>query len=226
MKNRIFLVPIILMLLIGCNNSRKSQIEDLTETFSRTVEMGDYLTSISVMNQIITLDSLNLDYHDTLAVLYYNTKMYTPAIVSAESVLRKKESQKMTALLIKCYEAIGDFESVAGHYKLKVEKNPDDLAAYYEFGLSSFYANQFKSSLSIMNHVLKMPMANSSTVKISTGRIVEKVPYNAAALNVIGLSLLSLGDTTSAKRAFSEALKVYPYFELADENLKILNQAK
>ena len=210
--------------LFSCNESKKERTEELQKTFERVVEIQDYPTAIGVLNEMITLDSSNIDYYDTLAVLYLKTQMYQPAIVSAEKVTKKKESDKMMNILIECHQALGDFETVAGYYKAKIEKNPENIENYYNQGLSFFYAKQYENAVVSMEKVLAMPTASVSTVQIRVGNSIESAPYDAAALNVIGLTLVNLNDTASARKAFSEALKIAPNFKLVETNLQSLGQ--
>lgn len=212
---------------IACQPNKSQRVEELEKTFDRAMISEDYVTAITCMNEIITVEGKSIERFDTLAAIYMKAGLYKPAIYALEQVMNKENNdEKNLMTLIKATEALKDYESAAGYYKILVERNPEKVDYLYNWGLSYFHADQYQNSVFTMQKVLQMPQAATTAVTISTKGGTDTVSYKAAAFNIIGFSLLKANELNGAEGAFADALKEAPNFTLAKNNLRMVKELK
>lgn len=180
---------------------------------------GDGLTAINALHQIIAIEGEKSTYKDTLAVTYFKTSNFLSCHLIAKELLNKKPTDLVllelnaTSLqqLNAAKEAIDAFEKL---FVLSKNKYHGYQLATLQYGIKRLAEaqttiNQTQTCEDLKDIELQFNIDKNQT---------QKVPLNAAILNMKGLITYELNDKISAKTAFEEALKISPEFALAKQN--------
>lgn len=165
---------------------------------------------------------------DSLAILYFNLNRNAECVLVCRDILSSNENND-NILEIKAIaeqnlglyrESLADYEKVYGKTK--------NVSYLYEIATLQYQLKRFGECNTTVTAILSNEEATKQTISISAGQQgqSQKVPMKAAAYNLRGVIAADLKEYAAAVSNYEEALKIYPEFVLAKNNLTVLQQNK
>jgi tetratricopeptide (TPR) repeat protein len=188
--------------------------------YDNALVYNDARAAISALHGYIALDS-GMAYKDTLSMLYFSSKSYVSALILSEEVYKALPGNtEAMARAAECYDELGDPKTAVGLYEQVVPKtrNPYHI---YKLAVGQY---QLKRTLECEASA-RAVLADTNSKKIgvnftSIDGNQQAVPVNAAAANLLGVLKMDAKNYAGAKTNFQEALKMYPDFTGAKQNLE------
>ncbi|MFN8395451.1 MAG: hypothetical protein U0176_12475 [Bacteroidia bacterium] len=213
------------------SNSGKSECLDMHKHYDRmfhqSLEFGDMAVATEAIYGLLSLHPDSTALLDTLAALYFQRAAWPQVILVSTEILAKNPTNQGALELRavanqsmgRAKEALEDYEQLYGK-----TRNPYHL---YEITALQFAMKRFGECEASVQRLINDPEIKDKQIDITMqdGR-AQEVPLLAAALNLSGVMSLEQGKKDSAKAAFEAALKAYPEFVLAKNNLDSLNNLK
>lgn len=215
----------------AATNSGKAAGPDLhkhyDKMFHQSLEFGDMAVATEAIYGLMSLHPDSTSLLDTLAALYFQRAAWPQVILVSTEILAKNPANQGALELRavanqsmgRAKEALEDYEQLYGK-----TRNPYHL---YEITALQFAMKRFGECEMSIQRLINDPDIKDKPIDITMqdGRSQE-VPLLAAAYNLSGVMSLEQGKKDSAKTAFEAALKAYPEFVLAKNNLDSLNNLK
>ena len=196
-------------------------------TYQQALKYNDVNVAINSLQNIIAENpgSSSIVLKDTLAMLYFASKSYYSSLLLSKEVYQANPSN-INALaraaesnqnLGETKEAIADYEKVT-----PVLKNP---YYYYQLAVCQYTLKRVAECEISIRKVL----ADSNSNKIGVSFILpngneQQVPASAAVLNMTAIIKMDAKNYADAKNYLENALKLYPDFEGARQNLNYCNE--
>jgi tetratricopeptide (TPR) repeat protein len=165
--------------------------------------------------------------YDTLAYLYFGSGQFNEAMILSEKVYTEDNS-KVGMLEVKAIseqnlgmlkEALNDFEMLYDKAK--------DVRYLYQIAAMQYDLKRVAECSNSINMILASTETDKATVPFFTqDRRRQDVPIKAAAYNMRGVLAGELGEFDLAAKAYEEALKLYPEFALAKNNIEVIKKRK
>ncbi len=197
------------------------------KVYRQALRYNDPSTAISSLHNYIVTDANSMVYKDTLSMLYFTTKSYFNALLLAEEVYKAvPENFTAMARAAECYQELGDPKTACNLYEKAIPntKNPYDI---YKLALCQYQLKRLAES----EASAKLVLSDTSSKKIGVNFTLKDgntqfVPANAAAANLLGVLKMDEKNFTEAKADFELALKFFPDFAGAKDNLEICDIRK
>jgi tetratricopeptide (TPR) repeat protein len=190
--------------------------------YEQAVKYGDIELGINALNNAIIEmpPAQGMLYKDTLSMLYFTNKAYLPSYLLAQEVF-KADPTNMKALgrIGECYQANGDYQNAADAYE---KAAPALKNSYYYYELATCQYNLKKINESKINADKAIADTNSNhlaVVFVLPNGTRQEVPVSAAAVNLKGVILMDAKNYTGAKEMLQTALKIFPDFQGAQQNI-------
>jgi tetratricopeptide (TPR) repeat protein len=220
MSKTIFFLAVIVLFLGACNTTDRelSQAEAL---YAQALDNKDASTVQVALNQLLLLDSSNIEYQDSLSRLYMRNGNFDAGLKYAELVYNAgKAEAKLKENMALAYQQIGETEKAekfidnliieTGLYKYLYQK----LVIQYENG------NQMKFD-SLSTDILKQIESDSILASTSVpmpgpvSGIQQLVPMKAATLFLIGNNALERKqDVNTAVTYLKKSIEEFDQFEM------------
>ncbi|MEO6610685.1 MAG: CDC27 family protein [Chitinophagaceae bacterium] len=179
----------------------------------------DLNTGIYALQGYLAIDN-NIQYRDTLSMLYYATKNYYSSMLLGKEVYEAMpDNLEAIARTAECYDEMGDPRTAVNLFEKVVPKtkNPYQI---YKMAVCLYQLKRTAEAETSARAVL----ADTSSKKIginftSADGAEQAVSLNAAAANLMGVIKMDAGNYTGAKADFQKALSLYPQFTGARQNL-------
>ncbi len=197
------------------------------KTYQQALQYNDVNVAINALQNIIaeTPGNENILLKDTLSMLYFATKSYYSSLILSKEVY-KANPNNVNALarsgesnqnLGELKSAIEDYEKAA-----PILKSP---YYYYQLAACQYGLKRYTECEASINKVL----ADSNSNKIAVSFILpsggeQQVPASAGALNMAAIMKIDTKNYAMAKTYLEAALKLYPDFEGAKQNLAYCNE--
>jgi tetratricopeptide (TPR) repeat protein len=207
--------------------SGAESIQTYRKIYDTALNYNDFAVATEAMYHLIALQPGVDALKDTLAALYFQRGAW-PQVVLLTTELLTGNPSNIGALELRAVanqslgrakESLEDYESL-----YKQNKNPYHLyeiaslqLAMKRFGECEQSVRQLLSDMSIKDKEI--------AITVQDGRS-QQVPLAAAAMNMNGVLDLEQGKKDSAKGHFENAIKVFPEFLLAKNNLDAMAQMK
>lgn len=221
MKKLITILLLSLIHLYAASQTTADLGNHFLKVYRQAMKYNDANTAISALHNYIVTDN-NIQFKDTLSMLYFSSKSYYSSLLLAEEVRKAfPENINVIARAAECFEELGDSKSAASLYEKVIAKTKNPYATYklaicqYQLNLlveSEVSARAVLADTSSSKHGVNFTVKDGSTQVVST---------QAAAANLIGVLRMGAKKFSEAKAAFELALKLYPAFTGAKENLDI-----
>lgn len=208
-------------------NSSAEPFKIYRQIYNASIQYNDFAVATDAMYHMIALEPTQVALKDTLAALYFQRGAW-PQVVLITTELLEANKENIAALELRAVanqsigrakESLEDYETL-----FKASKNPYHLyeiaslqLAMKRFGECQISVNQLLADMSIKD--------KNIAITVQDGRS-QDVPLAAAAMNLNGVLDLEQGKKEPAKVHFENALKVYPEFLLAKNNLDAMAQMK
>ncbi|MBL7729772.1 MAG: tetratricopeptide repeat protein [Chitinophagaceae bacterium] len=187
--------------------------------YNNALSYNDPAAAINALHGFLALDS-SLLYKDTLSMLYFTVKNYYSALLLSEEVYQgMPKNAEAGARAAECYDQLGDPKTSVKLYEEIVPKtkNPYHI---YKLAVGQY---QLKRTMECELSA-RTAMADTNSRKIGVGFTngdgsVQAVPVFAASANLLGVLQMDAKNYAAAKNYFSEAVKSFPEFAGAKENI-------
>jgi tetratricopeptide (TPR) repeat protein len=240
---KIFIVSVVLMHQIGFSQEKKKQEPVPASSVSSPVavdffamHMNAYKTAVKYFDLQAAATALysamavkpeRTDLLDSLTYLYFAAERYGQVYLLGEDILKRDEKRndirEMVAIakqsLNMTKEALADYERLYADSK--------ELQYLYQAATLQYQLKRYGECLVSLDQIIKNSESSNKQISIKNqDGSSQNVPMKAAALNVKGICAMEVNQDEEAKANFNEALKVFPDFILAKNNLNYLLQAK
>ncbi|MBL7747268.1 MAG: tetratricopeptide repeat protein [Chitinophagaceae bacterium] len=187
--------------------------------YNQGLKYNDANTAIAGLHGYLAIDSA-VSYKDTLSMLYFSTKNYYSALLLSEEVYKAAPGNaEAMARAAECYDQLGDPKTAVGLYEQVVPKTKNPFHVY-KMAVGQY---QLKRTMECELSA-RTAMADTTSKRIGVGFTnadgsQQAVPVYAAAANLLGVLQMDANNYTSAKTYFAEALKAFPQFAGAKQNM-------
>lgn len=195
------------------------------KVYEQSAKYNDLMTQIVALHWRIAIEGDRFGLRDTLAQTYFQAGFYRQAIAVAEELLREQpRNADLAELRAVSYFYLQDTRGALDAYE-KLYEITQSPAHLYQVITLQFNLQRYGECQANIDRLLSTPESERLTVRISTpdGQ-TQEVPLRAAALNVRGVLFRLQKENDKARKAFEEALKIFPNFLLAKGNLEDLNR--
>lgn len=195
--------------------------------YADAMKFGDYAVATNAVYGLLSLHPDSTSLLDTLAAIYFQRGAWPQVVLVTTDILGKNDANQgalelravANQSLGRAKESLDDYEKLYGQ-----NSNPYHL---YEIAALQFAMKRFGECEGSVQRLLADQTIKDKTIVISLqdGRS-QDVPLAAASMNLLGVMNLEQGKKENAKMAFESALKVFPEFILAKNNLDALGTGK
>ncbi len=212
------LAMLLFITLMACNktNSNKTY-EDL---YAKSMDVKDYHTAITALQVLLLTDSTNRAYLDTLPELYASVQNYPASEYYTDLALKAyPTSERFLQIKALCMQQTGKMENVLDIYN-KLYASTQKITYLYQIAAFQFSSQDMPAAERTLK-VLEEKMVNSTdSVDFMVSETEkQKVPVRAAVYNMKAYMVAQMRDLAGAKKYFEMALKEYPEFVTARQNL-------
>lgn len=222
-----FLSSFMLVLFASCTNNAaevKSQVDAEWAKYERAMEVNDYQVAKNSIYSMITLDSNNVVYYDTLAKLYYLTKEYESSYSCAKKALSNGISEQTADIAYRTSKTLKKFGDAAKYGDILLSFNEDSIGLQYELAFNYIQLYDYKKGSELLNRIILDPESLKQNYNEYSGNGVQEVPYRASSYNLLGFIENEQGNKGIAKNMFQSALNVKEDYKLASENLSAISK--
>ena len=229
MRKLVIALAALVIIATGCSSERKMKKfmdEQDNKLLSQALVLGDMQTAIVAVQSLITRDTANIIYLDTLALLYQNTNNQLGVLQVSRKLLALNPNNMMA------------MENMATSSK-QLQLYQDALNSYSQlYGLTNntrylyevadiyYKVNNVAQGNQIFQQIINNPKSKTDVVPMLIGQNnVIQVPVAAAAFNYLGFVEAQQNNFAQAKSFYENALSIYPGFVIAKNNMANLEQA-
>jgi tetratricopeptide (TPR) repeat protein len=216
---------IFLFITTSCNPKQEKNLDSTQmkiyldsqdkKILSKAIEFGDIGVALQSTYSLMSRDTANLKYYDTLATLYYNSKSYKQAFMTSSKILKKEENNhKMLLIAGQSLKNAGQIpESML--YFLKLQENLPHTKSSYEQIFCKVYENDTKIILEGINSLLQR---NQNSYLIVNQ---QRIPLQAVLFNLKGFVTIELNhQPQEGMTYYKKCLEIYPEYKGIKERIK------
>lgn len=203
----------------------KDTIPDEIKTYRLALSFADYEVAKNSMFSLIAKNPNRIDYLDSLSRLYFSMNAYPQALAAAGFVLKSQpDNQQMLELSAICQSAMKNEKEALSTYE-KLYAKTKSVYHLYQIAVLQYSLQRTGECSTSIETILADKDAATQKIQISYDeQNAQNVPLNAAAYNLKGVVAKDAKDIEKAKSNFNEALKIYPEFQLAKNNIELMNK--
>lgn len=209
------------------NNSKLIQEQHLF-VYKSALEINDIHSAIVALNYLIANSTEDNDYKDTLAYLYIQTNQFLQSYNLVKKIQKGgKNSDFLTLILaISAHGLNQTVEATDAYYKLYASTK--DLYHGYALLQLQQQLKRVKEAQMTCSQLLLDTAINKATipVQIESKNQSINVPFKAVLLNINGLLAYDNNEYSASIESFKKALEIFPDYEVAAQNLKIISVIK
>lgn len=220
MIKKLLLYVICAFILIGCNQDEK-RLSYAKDLYQQALANSDANTAKYALNQLVLLDTTNLEYQDSLSRIYMKLGNFKAGLKYAENVYSsgKADGQLRENMAI-AYQQIGETEKANEFIENLLQTTNDYKYLFQKLVIQYENGNQPLFD-SLSNHVLDLSSKDSLVSQtmvpmpgpVSGGN--QLVPIKAATLFLIGNNALERKqDINTAVRYLQKSIEEYNQFEM------------
>lgn len=225
-KTSLFGLISALLVLVSCNQESSHQAQQPAQQssnavalYNRAQAMGDNLTAIVALNQILLEDSSNTAFKDSLATLYLLNRQNKAGLLLGQEVLAvNPDNDKLLELVSYAQELTGDTENAIIGFAKLFESSKDERYRY-EIAKIHYTSKDAKSANAKLKEVSENK-ESTATVEMLAQEGTQMVPIQAAAYYLMAQIAIDRNQQTTAINNLKQALGVYPGFEQAAYGLQ------
>lgn len=225
------LLTLTAVILINISFAQTSIMDSLKihyqKTYEQALKYNDVNVAINSLQHIIaeTQGTASVTLKDTLAMLYFASKSYYQALLLSKEVYQANNTNVYAlARAAECNQHLGEIKDAITDYETvtPILKNP-----YYYYQLAVCQYGLKRIAECEMN--IKIILADSNSNKIAVSFILpngneQQIPVSAAILNMAGVMKMEAKNYADAKNFLESAIKLFPDFVGAQQNLKYCNE--
>lgn len=215
----------ILVALMACNKPDSSSNKTYEALYEKSMAVKDYPTAITALQFLLLSDSSNKSYLDTLPELYAAVLNYQAAEYYTDIALKAyPTSERYLQLKALCLQQKGDVSHVLDLYN-KLYASTQKITYLYQIAAFQFSSQDLDAAERTLKTLdEKMGNSTDSVDFMISETEKQKVPVRAAVFNMKAYMFAQKRDLPMAKKYFELALKEYPDFVTARQNLMQLMQ--
>ena len=224
MKNLIYLITFV---IATSSVAQTNGVEIEKQKLKQALVYGDKSIAVTSMYSIIAVEGAQSIYKDSLAYLYFDARKYLSCFLVANDVLSYKpdniDLMEMSAISL---ESMGALDKASETYSNLLAKTNNNYHAYKLAGLQMTLKKLDEAYATIKK---ADQMADTGKMKITfqvNKSYSEDVDLKAAIAYLEGIIALNLEKEPEAKLCFERAIKVFPNFVLAKNQLSTIETPK
>lgn len=221
------LIPVMLLFSSMVATAQVSVSESLKKhyfaLYEQALRLDDLQLAINSLNNVLVEmpdGPESLKYKDTLSGLYFNNRLYLASFKLAQEVYDADPTNYAALGRIgECYQIDLDFKNAIASYEKAAPalKNP---FYYYQIAICQY---SLKNPAESMKNVDKA-LADTNSHKYRAvftmpNGYTQQVQVDAAAYNLKGVLLMDENKYVQAKQYLQQALKIFPDFSGAQQNM-------
>ncbi len=222
LKNIFYLFLLISIYFFSCQQNNFDK-KDIWEQYEFAVTIEDELSAMYFLNQIIQVDSNDIQAKEKLANIYFKNNNYEAVYLLLKNIksANKKILAESMLHLNKKDEAKILLEEI-----LKVDTK-GDLDSRYKLIALLKEKKDYPAALKVLNEITEINKSKTLEIEVpSEDGEKQKTSYYAAAHNTAGIIFFELKEYDKAKSHFEEALKDNPNFYSPKFNLEEIKKIK
>ena len=195
------------------------------KTYNLAMGYNDLVVATQSVYEILSVDSTNLAWKDTLARLFLIRGAFDQAVFVGKELLTKSPDDiRLIELVAVSLQSAGNAKESLEYYE-KLYPKTQNLYHLYQIIVLQYSLARLGECSANIDLLLKNPDSEKGTIEVNVGQgYTQKVPFKAAALNIKGVIAKQLNENSAAEALFNEALKVMPDFILPKGNLDDLKK--
>lgn len=217
MKNILFVCAVLAMLSsCGGNKNSSDLLAFHKKVYKKARSTNDHYSAIYAAQAVLTADSTQFDYKDSLLMLYSITENHEATYQLSRELLGSHDSNEFLQTVAMASAMTGHYDEAITNYKVILSRgvtNPTPI----NYRIATYYLKQQNndSAMVYLTYVVQDPDNANDPVEVSG----TQVPTYAATLNAIGYIEIQNENYRDAIFAFETALKTAPHFQLAYNNM-------
>ncbi|MBA3706156.1 MAG: hypothetical protein H0W84_09730 [Bacteroidetes bacterium] len=183
---------------------------------------GDYVIAINALYYMMAKNpQKSIAYKDSLATIYYLTKLYQKCVVTGSEVLASQpDNLRIMELVAISERIIGQTKNSLNLYENLYSKTASLTHAYYVAEMQ-FNLQRYGECMNTIEKIIASEKSEKETIQVAiTADKLQTVFLKAAALNIKGMVYKQMGKSEEAKEAFQNALLIEKEFALPTANLQ------
>lgn len=220
-KNIIFFFCLLVSIELLAQSTSDSLKKHYLKMYGQALRYNDVFTAINSLHGYLAVSN-DLNYKDTLSMLYFSNGSYLSSLLLAEEVQQGSPGNtRALARVAECYRNLGDVKKAIDAYE-KVCPILKEPYYYYQLASSQYQLKRIGECESNLQRVITDTTSNRVAVNftLEDGR-VQQVPASAAAYNFLGIIKMEGNDLAAAQKNLKQAVTLYPDFLGAQQNLTI-----
>lgn len=191
--------------------------------YDRGVHYNDLAVATEAVYHLRELQPERTGLGDTLARLYLERTAYTQCLLVSLDILEKDPEN----LVVREYAALsrqslGMVKEALAEYET-LFKATDNSYHLYEIAGLQYALRRYGECEESLNRLLERKDLDGKTISLAAANTRRQdVPMAAAFHNLFGVLEMDQGHPNKAENHFVQALRIYPEFILAQNNLKVL----
>ena len=226
MKNRIYMLSLLMLVAAGCQRAELQRDAQLKNIISKAKALDDYATCINATWELISTDTNELNYYDSLAVYFYRSGNYNSALKTSKRCLSYRTLESTLLVALESSIALNDLEGVVNYADGMVQLKPDNLKYRYDLSKAYFNMGNDYEAQKALRDLSRIEQSKVEATQMNLNGKAYRVSYYAAAYNLLGVIQANAGRQQDAIKLFEESLKYAPTFPLPAENIKALKESK
>jgi tetratricopeptide (TPR) repeat protein len=220
MTKKLLFPYLFIFIVLGCNQN-ESQLTNAKDLYEQAILNNDATTAKMALNQIILLDTLDLQYQDSLSRIYMKSGNFEAGLKYAEIVYASgKADGQLKENMALAYQQIGETEKAEEFINSLLQTTKDYKYLFQKIVIQYENGNQPLFD-SLSNEVLKLTDKDSLVAQtmvpmpgpVSGGN--QLVPIKAATLFLIGNNALERKqDVSTAVRYLQKSIEEFEQFEM------------
>ncbi len=195
------------------------------QIYRSALKYNDLAVAKTSVYKMMALSPADKSLRDTLLFLYFNAGAFGQSVLLSREILAEN-SNNPTVLEIKAIseQNLGLTKEALESYE-KLYPQTKSLFHLYQVAVMQYQLKRYGECNASLEEILKSEKAVGEKVTINTAQnATQEVSLKAAALNIRGVMFLEGKREEDAKSNFSQALAVQPDFELAKNNLALVQK--
>ena len=191
--------------------------------YQNAILFGDYEVARTAVFGLLTRYPNRIDYLDTLVRIYFSSGAYSQALLAASIYLeRDPGNMQLMELSAICQGALNNNKESLDIYE-KIYARSKSIYHAYQIAVLQYTLKRLGECETTVNVIINDPQAVKEKIRISVDQQnAQEVPLAAAAYNLRGVLQRDLNKTDKAREDFDAALKLFPDFVLAKNNIEAL----
>lgn len=191
--------------------------------YRTSVAHQDYASAAVALNRISSLEKYNADALDSLSILYGKAGRYESALAVGTKALSVRESDEVMRVVANANKSLGNHDMALEYYKKLLEKTPGKFDYLYDMAFCHINLSQGQEAVGYLQQIISNPSSATAVMREFYQNGSQLVPYRAVAFNMLGFLQTQNGQDQDALNSYKTSLRIFPDYELAKNNLRILN---